>query len=92
MNNDSNQSDPASTTEPEPQPTDPLSKPTDSDDSLGFAQVLGSTLAAAFGVQSSSNRKRDFTRGKAWQFILMGIGFTVLFVMTIVFIVNTVLS
>ena len=41
---------------------------------LTFWQVLGSTLAAAFGVQSSKNRQRDFTHGKASHFILMGIG------------------
>ena len=59
--------------------------------SLSFWQVLGSTLAAAFGVQSSKNRKRDFTHGKASHFILMGIGFTVVFVLIMIGIVTTVL-
>ena len=59
---------------------------------LTFWQVLGSTLAAAFGVQSSKNRERDFTRGKAHQFIFMGIGFTVVFVLIMVLIVRQILS
>ena len=59
--------------------------------SLTFWQVLFSTMAAAFGVQSSKNRKRDFTHGKASHFILMGIGFTAVFVLVMVAIVQLVL-
>ena len=40
--------------------------------SLSFWQVLSSTLAAFFGVQSESNRQRDFSDGKLSQFILIG--------------------
>ena len=64
---------------------------TDEQQSLTFWQVLGSTLAAAFGVQSSKNRERDFTHGKASHFILMGIGFTAVFVLIMVGIVSYVL-
>ncbi|XOV84132.1 MAG: DUF2970 domain-containing protein [bacterium] len=60
-------------------------------DSLTFWQVLSSTLAAAFGVQSSKNRKRDFTKGKPSQFIFMGIGFTAVFVLIMIGIVQLVL-
>jgi hypothetical protein len=60
--------------------------------SLSIAQVFMSTVAAAFGVQSSANRERDFTRGKASQFIVMGIIFTVLFVFAVVMVVRLVLS
>lgn len=60
--------------------------------SLTFWQVLGSVMAAAFGVQSSKNRERDFTQGKASHFIFMGIGFTVVFVVLIVLWVQFVLS
>ncbi len=59
-------------------------------EALSFWQIAGSTLAAALGVQSSRNRERDFTRGKAWHFIIAGIVFTVLFVLTIVFVVSLV--
>ncbi|MCR9260103.1 MAG: DUF2970 domain-containing protein [Pseudomonadaceae bacterium] len=61
------------------------------DGSLTFWQVLGSTLAAAFGVQSSKNRKRDFSKGKPSQFIFMGIGFTVVFVLIMIGVVSLVL-
>ena len=77
------------TEEPSPELSE---EETTEDKPLTFLQVLSSTLAAAFGVQSSANRKRDFTRGKASHFILMGIGFTVIFVLVMVAIVNLVLS
>ncbi|MEM7002086.1 MAG: DUF2970 domain-containing protein [Pseudomonadota bacterium] len=54
--------------------------------------MLHSTLAAAIGVQSSANRRRDFSRGKASHFIMMGIGFTVVFVLLMVGLVNLILS
>lgn len=60
--------------------------------SLSIIQVFMSTVAAAFGVQSSANRERDFTRGKASQFIVMGILFTVLFVLAVVMVVRLVLG
>jgi hypothetical protein len=55
-------------------------------------QVLASTLAAAFGVQSSRNRERDFSRGKASHFIIAGIVFTLLFVVGMILVVKVVLS
>lgn len=55
-------------------------------------QIISSILAAAFGVQSSKNRERDFTQGKTKHFIIGGIIFTILFIVTIVTIVKTVLS
>ena len=41
-------------------------------DSLSFWQMLGSVVAAAFGVQSSKNRQRDFSRGKPLHFFIAG--------------------
>lgn len=55
-------------------------------------QVVASSLAAAFGVQSSRNRQRDFTHGKAVHFIIAGIVITVLFVLLMVIVVNLVMS
>jgi hypothetical protein len=46
-------------------------------------QTAASVLAAAFGVQSSKNRARDFKHGKASTFIAGGIIFTVLLVAAI---------
>ena len=59
---------------------------------LTFWQMLSGTLAAAVGVQSQANRERDFSRGKASHFILMGIGFTAVFVVVMVMIVQLVLG
>lgn len=59
---------------------------------LGILQVIGSALAAAFGVQSSRNRERDFTHGKPSHFIVIGIVFTVLFVLAVAGVVSLVLS
>ena len=61
-------------------------------DSLTLWQVLSSALAAAFGVQSSRNRTRDFSKGKPGQFIAIGIILTVVFVIAIVTVVNVVLG
>jgi hypothetical protein len=47
---------------------------------LNPLSYIGSTLAAAFGVQSSKNRERDFEEGKAIHFIATGIIFTLLFI------------
>lgn len=80
------------TTETEKNPTEGSRQTQEQEAPLTFWQVLGSTLAAAFGVQSSKNRKRDFTRGSAGQFILMGIGFTVVFVLIMIGVVRLVLS
>jgi Protein of unknown function (DUF2970) len=67
-------------------------KKSDEDKPLSFWQMAMSTVAAAFGVQSSANRNRDFTKGKATHFILFGIGFTIVFVLVVVAVVRTVLG
>jgi len=59
---------------------------------LSFLEILGSTFAAAVGVQSKANKKRDFTQGKPTQFIFAGIIFAVIFVVSVVAVVRTVLS
>ena len=43
-----------------------------------------SVLAAFFGVQSSANRERDFTRGRASHFIVLGLLATALLVLVLV--------
>jgi uncharacterized membrane protein YhdT len=59
---------------------------------LTLWQIVASTLAAAFGVQSSRNRERDFTVGKPTHFIVAGIAFTILFVVAMIFVVRLVVS
>ena len=56
----------------------------------GLKALLQSVLAAALGVQSSKNRERDFTDGKASHFIVAGIVFTFIFIATVATIVNLV--
>ena len=59
---------------------------------LNPLQVVGSVLAAGFGVQSSKNRERDFKQGSFGTFIAAGIIFTILFVGAVYLVVSTVLS
>lgn len=59
---------------------------------LSFWQIVGSVFAAAFGVQSTKNRERDFSRGNIWVFIVAGVIFTALFVFAVIFVVKLVLS
>lgn len=55
-------------------------------------QIIGSVLAAAFGVQSTANRERDFTGGSATVYIVAGIIFTVVFIFLILTVVRFVLG
>ena len=64
----------------------------DAEKPLTFWQIAASTAAAAFGVQKSANRERDFARGKPLHFIIAGLVFTALFVLAIVVVVRLVLS
>ncbi|MFT7131538.1 MAG: hypothetical protein ACI81O_000244 [Cyclobacteriaceae bacterium] len=56
-----------------------------------FLQIMLSVIAAAFGVQTGKNYERDFTSGSPLPYIVGGIVFTVLFVLTIVGVVSLVL-
>ncbi len=58
---------------------------------LGFFELLQSVGAALFGVQSEAARKRDFSRGKASHFLIIGVIATALFVLAIVGVVKLVL-
>jgi len=58
---------------------------------LSFGQLLKSTFFAFLGVQSNANRERDFTQGKMSHFIWMGLLFGVVFVLTILGVVQLVL-
>lgn len=54
-------------------------------------QVISSVNAAFLGVQSSKNRERDFTQGKASHYIVVGIIMTLLLIAGLVFIVKFML-
>lgn len=50
-----------------------------------------SVAAAFFGVQSNKNRENDFTQGKLSHFIMAGIIGVIIFVATLVAVVNWVI-
>ncbi len=54
-------------------------------------QVFASVAAAAFGVQNSKNRKRDFEQKSILPFIIGGVVFTVVFIAAVYFVVSMVL-
>ncbi len=58
----------------------------------GILQVIKSVIAAGIGVQSNKNRETDFQHGSLSSYIVVGIIATVLFIMTLVFIVSNVTS
>ena len=60
--------------------------------SLKYKRIMLSTLAAAFGVQSQRNRAKDFEEGNAGWFILAGIISTVVFIVTVLTVVNLVVA
>lgn len=53
--------------------------------------VMKSVIAASFGVQTKTNRERDFEQGKFHHFVIGGIVFAVLFVLFLVGLVKVVL-
>lgn len=56
-----------------------------------LTQLIGSVLSAAVGIQTSKSRERDFKHGKASSFVIAGVLFVVLFVVTVFSVVNFVL-
>ncbi|MCE2030117.1 DUF2970 domain-containing protein [Sessilibacter corallicola] len=61
-------------------------------DKLSFWQVLLSILAAAFGVQSQKNQERDFSRNRVVVFVVGGVLFTVVFVVSLAFLVQWIIQ
>jgi len=58
---------------------------------IGLVQVALSVLAAMFGVQNHEKHQRDFEQGDPVQFIVIGILFVVLFIFTLIWIVNLII-
>ena len=59
---------------------------------LGIHKVFGSVIASFVGVQSNEKRERDFSQGKARDFIIVGIVLTLLFILAVWGIVQLVMS
>ena len=58
----------------------------------GFWSTVQSVLGAMFGVQSEEQREKDFDKGNAIHFIVGGILFVVVFILTILYFVNSALE
>lgn len=69
-----------------------MSENADQNKRLGFFQVLKSVLASFLGVQSDAQRERDFKKGSARDFILIGLIATVLFILIVFAVVQLVVS
>lgn len=62
-----------------------MSKPT-------IVDIIKSVIAAAIGVQTNANRQRDFQQGSLKAYIIGGIIFTVIFVISLVLLVSAILA
>lgn len=51
------------------------------EEKIKFGDVVKSVAAAFFGVQSNSNRERDFKHGKPVHYIAIGAAATLVFVL-----------
>ena len=60
--------------------------------SLSWTQTIRSGLLAGFGVQSSSNRERDFQQGSVMRFVAVGVGLTAIFVVSLLFLVKALVN
>lgn len=58
---------------------------------VSWLQMVGSSIAAAFGVQSSSNRERDFSHGDIKKFAVAGVLVTSALMFALIGIVQWVL-
>ena len=58
---------------------------------LSLKQVIKSVLAAMFGVQSSRAHYQDFTYGKPWHYISVGIILVIFFILILYGVVHFIL-
>lgn len=55
-------------------------------------QMIKSVLAAMLGVQSAKAQQRDFTHGKPWMYVVLGLIAVTLFVLILYGVVHLVVS
>ncbi len=67
-------------------PSEPLSR------GQSLWQVVSSVLASMFGVQSSSKHEQDFAKGRPWVYVVVGLVATLVFILTVWFVVQMVLK
>lgn len=58
---------------------------------MSLFTLMGSVIAASFGVQTNKNRERDFEQGQFHHFVIGGIVFAVVFVLVLVGLVKVVM-
>ena len=58
----------------------------------GLFSVFQSVIAAMFGVQSEEKRQQDFAGGNPINYIVVGIVMVIIFILTLVAIVNSILE
>ena len=58
---------------------------------LRFRQMISTILFGALGVQTNKSRERDFAQGKLSHFIYFGLGFMLVFTLSIIGVVKLVL-
>lgn len=58
---------------------------------IPFWRVVLSVIQASFGVQNPANRQRDFSSRSIWPYVIAALIFTVVFVLSIAFVVKLVL-
>lgn len=59
---------------------------------LTILQVMGSVMSSFIGVQKNATRERDFKRGRARDFIVVGILLTLAFVLAVWGVVQLVMG
>ena len=59
---------------------------------LSLAQVFGSVMSSFLVIQKNATRERDFKRGRARDFIIVGIVLTLLFIVSVWGVVQLVMS
>lgn len=58
----------------------------------GWLTIAKSVIASLFGVQSHKNYQRDFSQGNLVSYIVMGVVFVTLFVLSLILLVNWILQ
>ncbi len=79
-------------TNPSSNPEKPATKNSSAEKPPGFLSTVKSVIGAMIGVQSESQREKDFEKADPVKLILGGIIFTVAFIFTILFFVNKILE
>ncbi len=62
------------------------------EESLALWEVFQGVIAMFIGVQSEANRERQFKYGKLYQFIIVGVIITAVFLLHIIFLVKFVMN